>query len=66
MLNSLSVCVQVFRLPEAPSGTKPAGYTLAQKMVGKACGTDGVLPGVYCEPKMTTVGSQVMNRVAMF
>ena len=34
------------------------GFTLAQKMVGKACGTDGVLPGMYCEPKMTTVGSQ--------
>ncbi len=33
-------------------------YTLAQKMVGKACGTDGVLPGTACEPKMTTVGSQ--------
>merc|ERR1712137_68164 len=37
---------------------KAAGYTLAQKMVGKACGLDGVLPGMYCEPKMTTVGSQ--------
>jgi len=34
------------------------GYTLAQKMVGKACGLDGVRPGMYCEPKMTTVGSQ--------
>ena len=34
------------------------GYTLAQKMVGKACGIDGVRPGMYCEPKMTTVGSQ--------
>ena len=34
------------------------GYTLAQKMVGKACGTEGVRPGSYCEPKMTTVGSQ--------
>merc|ERR1712050_792321 len=41
-------------------GDEPAaaGYTLAQKMVGKACGLDGVLPGMYCEPKMTTVGSQ--------
>jgi aconitate hydratase 2/2-methylisocitrate dehydratase len=36
----------------------PAGYTLAQKMVGVACGTAGVMPGEYCEPKMTTVGSQ--------
>jgi aconitate hydratase 2 / 2-methylisocitrate dehydratase len=34
------------------------GYTLAQKMVGKACGVVGVRPGSYCEPKMTTVGSQ--------
>ena len=34
------------------------GYTLAQKMVGKACGVDGVRAGQYCEPKMTTVGSQ--------
>ena len=34
------------------------GYTLAQKMVGKACGVAGVRPGQYCEPKMTTVGSQ--------
>ncbi|MDR9828426.1 bifunctional aconitate hydratase 2/2-methylisocitrate dehydratase [Vibrio sp. FNV 38] len=34
------------------------GYTLAQKMVGKACGVNGVRAGQYCEPKMTTVGSQ--------
>ena len=34
------------------------GYTLAQKIVGKACGVAGVRPGQYCEPKMTTVGSQ--------
>jgi len=34
------------------------GFTLAQKMVGKACGMDGVKPGVYCEPIATTVGSQ--------
>jgi aconitate hydratase 2 / 2-methylisocitrate dehydratase len=33
-------------------------YSLAQKMVGKACGADGILPGTACEPKMTTVGSQ--------
>ena len=33
-------------------------YTLAQKMVGRACGLDGVLPGTVCEPRMTTVGSQ--------
>ncbi|MES9881693.1 MAG: bifunctional aconitate hydratase 2/2-methylisocitrate dehydratase [Sedimenticola sp.] len=34
------------------------GYTLAQKMVGRACGVVGIRPGTYCEPKMTTVGSQ--------
>lgn len=34
------------------------GFTLAQKMVGRACGVEGIRPGSYCEPKMTTVGSQ--------
>lgn len=34
------------------------GYTLGQKMVGQACGVEGVRPGTYCEPRMTTVGSQ--------
>ena len=47
----------VFRHPTAPIKSD-AGFTLAQKMVGKACGTDGIRPGTYCEPKMTTVGSQ--------
>ena len=47
----------VFRKPEQPADTG-RGFTLAQKMVGKACGMDGVRPGMYCEPKMTTVGSQ--------
>lgn len=47
----------VFRLPQAPADTGK-GYTLAQKMVGKACGTTGIRPGTYCEPLMTTVGSQ--------
>ena len=50
----------LFRLPKDPEeGTK--GFTLAQKMVGKACGLPegkGVRPNTYCEPKMTTVGSQ--------
>ncbi|MBL4674244.1 MAG: bifunctional aconitate hydratase 2/2-methylisocitrate dehydratase [Arenicella sp.] len=46
-----------FRLPE-PVVESTKGYTLAQKMVGKACGLEGVRPGQYCEPKMTTVGSQ--------
>ncbi len=47
----------VFRLPEQPADSGK-GFTLAQKMVGKACGMEGVRPGMYCEPKMTTVGSQ--------
>ncbi|WP_404374520.1 bifunctional aconitate hydratase 2/2-methylisocitrate dehydratase [Vreelandella aquamarina] len=47
----------VFRLPDQPADTGK-GFTLAQKMVGKACGMEGVRPGMYCEPKMTTVGSQ--------
>ncbi|PVZ20009.1 MULTISPECIES: bifunctional aconitate hydratase 2/2-methylisocitrate dehydratase [unclassified Pseudomonas] len=47
----------LFKKPEQPVDTGK-GYTLAQKMVGKACGVAGVRPGTYCEPKMTTVGSQ--------
>lgn len=47
----------IFAQPIQPEDTGK-GYTLAQKMVGKACGVEGVRPGTYCEPKMTTVGSQ--------
>src|SRR5512140_2001912 len=50
----------LFRLPVSPVDTKK-GFTLAQKMVGRACGLpegQGVRPGMYCEPKMTSVGSQ--------
>ena len=48
---------EVFVKPmQAPDTGK--GYTLAQKIVGRACGVDGVRPGSYCEPVMTTVGSQ--------
>jgi aconitate hydratase 2/2-methylisocitrate dehydratase len=47
----------LFRVP-VPATDTGKGYTLAQKMVGQACGTDGIRPGTYCEPKMTTVGSQ--------
>ena len=54
----------LFRLPVAPADTGK-GYSLAQKMVGKACGLpvvngqqQGVRPGTYCEPRMTSVGSQ--------
>jgi aconitate hydratase 2/2-methylisocitrate dehydratase len=54
----------LFRLPQNPTDTHK-GFTLAQKMVGRACGLpvvngnqQGVRPGTYCEPKMTSVGSQ--------
>lgn len=46
-----------FRKPDVPTDTGK-GFTLAQKMVGRACGVDGIRAGTYCEPKMTTVGSQ--------
>ena len=46
-----------FRLPAIPKDTGK-GFSLAQKMVGKACGVAGIRPGTYCEPRMTTVGSQ--------
>lgn len=47
----------VFRTPSVPADSGK-GFTLAQKMVGRACGVEGVRPGTYCEPRMTTVGSQ--------
>ncbi|MFB0988123.1 MAG: aconitate hydratase B, partial [Gammaproteobacteria bacterium] len=47
----------IFRIPITAAESNQ-GFTLAQKMVGKACGVEGVRPGSYCEPKMTTVGSQ--------
>jgi aconitate hydratase 2/2-methylisocitrate dehydratase len=50
----------LFRLPQNPADSGK-GFSLAQKMVGRACGLPegkGVRPGTYCEPKMTTVGSQ--------
>ena len=47
----------LFMAPAQPADNGK-GYTLAQKMVGKACGLEGVKPGVYCEPIATTVGSQ--------
>jgi aconitate hydratase 2/2-methylisocitrate dehydratase len=47
----------LFMVPAQPEDDGK-GFTLAQKMVGKACGMDGVKPGVYCEPIATTVGSQ--------
>ena len=48
---------ELFRKPEQPEHSD-RGFTLAQKMVGQACGVEGIRPGTYCEPKMTTVGSQ--------
>ena len=50
----------LFRLPQAPKDSGK-GYSLAQKMVGRACGLpegQGIRPGTYCEPRMTSVGSQ--------
>ncbi len=50
----------LFRLPQNPAANAK-GFSLAQKMVGRACGLpegQGVMPGTYCEPKMTSVGSQ--------
>jgi aconitate hydratase 2/2-methylisocitrate dehydratase len=47
----------LFRAPQSPADSGK-GFTLAQKMVGRACGVAGIRPGTYCEPHMTTVGSQ--------
>jgi len=48
---------EVFRRPVDPEDSDK-GFTLAQKMVGNACGVAGIRPGTYCEPRMSTVGSQ--------
>tara|TARA_B100001057_G_scaffold183876_2_gene184559 strand:- start:207 stop:2786 length:2580 start_codon:yes stop_codon:yes gene_type:complete len=48
---------KVFVRPEEAEKSNK-GYTLAQKMVGRACGVEGIRPGIYCEPRMSTVGSQ--------
>ncbi|MGI0406733.1 bifunctional aconitate hydratase 2/2-methylisocitrate dehydratase [Helicobacter himalayensis] len=48
---------EVFKKPQEPA-QKSCGFTQAQKIVGRACGVEGVRPGTYCEPKTTTVGSQ--------
>eukprot|EP00931_Biecheleriopsis_adriatica_P120591 TRINITY_DN9571_c0_g1_i1.p1 TRINITY_DN9571_c0_g1~~TRINITY_DN9571_c0_g1_i1.p1 ORF type:complete len:919 (+),score=259.07 TRINITY_DN9571_c0_g1_i1:49-2757(+) len=47
----------IFKAMAQPD-VKVKGYTLAQKLVGQACGVEGVVPGAYCEPRMGTVGSQ--------
>ncbi|GKY94507.1 hypothetical protein MPSEU_000416600 [Mayamaea pseudoterrestris] len=61
-LGRASDLTDVFVMPQLPEGAnEPKGFTLAQKMVAKACGlpeTQGVVPNQYCEPMMTTVGSQ--------
>jgi aconitate hydratase 2/2-methylisocitrate dehydratase len=49
---------KVFTLPDNPKPKAKQAFSLAQKMVGQACGVTGILPGTACEPKMTTVGSQ--------
>src|SRR5450631_1163809 len=48
----------VFTLPDNPKAKAKQAFSLAQKMVGQACGVAGIMPGTACEPKMTTVGSQ--------
>jgi aconitate hydratase 2/2-methylisocitrate dehydratase len=48
---------KVFIRPESQDKSDK-GYTLAQKMVGRACGVEGIRPGTYCEPRLSTVGSQ--------
>ncbi|MEG3135231.1 bifunctional aconitate hydratase 2/2-methylisocitrate dehydratase [Rouxiella sp. T17] len=48
---------EVFRIAK-PVASSTKGFSLAQKMVGRACGVEGVRPNEYCEPKMTSVGSQ--------
>ena len=48
----------IFVVPDNPKPAEGQGYSLAQKMVGAACGVEGILPGTSCLPKMTTVGSQ--------
>ena len=53
---NLSSSKAFVRPEEAEKSDK--GYTLAQKMVGRACGVEGIRPGIYCEPRMSTVGSQ--------
>lgn len=56
--DALSMVYPEFQDVENPQPEEGQGYTLAQKIVGKACGVAGVLPGTVCEPKITTVGSQ--------
>lgn len=48
---------EIFAKPAQPT-SKAKGFSLAQKMVGRACGVEGILPGTYCEPRVSTVGSQ--------
>lgn len=56
--DALSLPVPAFRESENPQPEAGQAYTLAQKMIGRACGLPGVLPGTSCEPKISTVGSQ--------
>ena len=55
-LNMKKTKVFITSIPQDKNDSN--GYTLAQKIVGKACGVKGIRPGIYCEPRMTTVGSQ--------
>ena len=56
--NTLSLEPSKIFIQSIGKDQKKHGFTLAQKMVGKACGVEGITPGSYCEPKITTVGSQ--------
>lgn len=56
--DALGMAYPEFQEVENPQPAAGQGYTLAQKMVGRACGVEGVLPGTVCEPKITTLGSQ--------
>ena len=52
----------LFLTPDQPEASDK-GFTLAQKMVGRACGVEGIRPGTYCGPRMTTVGSQDLSLI---
>ncbi len=56
--NALKLGESSIFIPPAAQSKSTTGFTLAQKMVGRACGVEGVLPGTYCEPRVSSVGSQ--------
>lgn len=58
VLNNFDDSFFIKNIEPEKSKNEKIGYTLAQKMVGKACNKEGILPGTYCEPLITSVGSQ--------